>query len=368
MRLLPGGPGRAGLRRPRHGTRIWLVTSIVTVITLTGAVLRWSAPGCDRVGAGAPPAGTGAISMAAGSVAGGAQRAAGRAGRGRAGRGRPGGRASRGRAGRGRPGGRAGQPGPGTGVSATGAGLTATAAVSGHAVFYDPGRATGSCALGPFPAGGWYASLPPAGYAGGTACGSYLTVSGPAGIVRAEVVDLCAECAAGTIDLSRAAFGHLADPRAGTVPVRYWLSRNAPLAGPLALRIAVAGGATPLAVQVLNHGNRLAAVAVHVTRADPWADDAWAGGSWVGLVPERDGYWAWPAGRSGGSVPRWASLQVTDVRGHQAILPSVPLAAGGPRNPLVLRSRVWMYPSGRIRPARPARARTPAAACRTASA
>ena len=261
----------------------------------------------------------------------------------------------------------------------------------GRAVFYDPGRAAGSCGLGPFPAHGWYASLPPAGYAGGNACGSYLTVSGPAGIATAEVVDLCAECAAGTIDLSRAAFGHIANPRAGTVPVRYWPSRNPPLPGPLAVRIAGAGGAVRLAVQVLNHGNRLAAVAVRVTRADPWAGDAWAGGScalaggswaggsWVRLVPERDGYWAWPGRQAAGAVPGRSSVRVTDVLGHQAVLPGVPLAAaGGPGNPLILRSRVWMYRPGGTRPggtragraARPARAGsgTPAAACRPPSA
>ncbi len=219
---------------------------------------------------------------------------------------------------------------------------------------------TGSCALGPFPAGGWYASLPPASYAGGTACGSYLTVSGPSGTVRAEVVDLCAECAAGTIDLSRAAFERIGDPRTGTVPVRYRAFRNPPLPGPLALRIAVAGGRAPLAIQVLNHGNRLAAVAVRITRAGPAAR-----GTWVRLVPQPDGYWAWPAGQAG-RVPRRASIRVTDVLGHRAVLPGVPLTAGGPRNRRILRSRVWVYRPGGTRPARPARAsaaRTPAAAC-----
>ena len=187
------------------------------------------------------------------------------------------------------------------------------------------------------------------------------------------MVDLCAECAAGTIDLSRAAFGHIASPRAGTVPVRYWPSRNPPLPGPLAVRIAAAGGAARLAVQVLNHGNRLAAVAVQVTRADPWAGHAWAGGSWVRLVPERDGYWAWPGRQAAGPIPGRSSVRVTDVLGHQAVLPGVPLAAGGPRVPLILRSRVWMYRPARTRAgraARPARAAasTPAAACRPPSA
>ncbi len=175
------------------------------------------------------------------------------------------------------------------------------------------------------------------------------------------MVDLCAECAAGTIDLSRAAFRRIGDPRAGTVPVRYWASRNPPLPGPLALRIAVAAGRVPLAVQVLNHGNRLAAVAVRVTRAGPAAHSAWAR-----LVPQPDGYWAWPGGQAERAVPPRASIRVTDVLGHRAVLPGVPLTAAGPRNPLIVRSRVWMYRPGGTRPARPGRAgavRTPAAAC-----
>ena len=325
MRLVPGGSGRAGPRRPRRGNRIWLVTSIVTVVALTGVALRWSTAGCGPVaaGAGAAPAATGVISMAGGTSPAAAA---------------PG-----------------GQPRAGTGPPA---------AAAGHAVFYDPGRVTGSCALGPFPAGGWYASLPPASYAGGTACGSYLTVSGPSGMATAEVVDLCAECAAGTIDLSRAAFGRIGDPRAGTVPVRYWAPRNPPLPGPLALRIAVAGGRVPLAVQVLNHGNRLASVAVRITRAGLAAR-----GAWVRLVPQPDGYWGWPAGQAGRAVPRRAGIRVTDVLGHRVLLPGVPLTAGGPRNPLILRSRAWMYRPGGTRPARRARrarasaVRTPAAAC-----
>ena len=82
-------------------------------------------------------------------------------------------------------------------------------------MFYDPGQAAGSCGLGPFPAGGRYASLPPRSYASGRACGSYLDVYGPRGTVQAEVVDVCTECTAGTVNLSRAAFARIADPRTG---------------------------------------------------------------------------------------------------------------------------------------------------------
>ena len=132
--------------------------------------------------------------------------------------------------------------------------------MQGQAVFYDPGRAAGSCGLGPFPAGGWYASLPPRSYASGRACGSYLDVSGPAGPVRAEVVDVCTDCAAGTVNLSRAAFARIADPRRGTVVVSYRPAVDPPLPGPLMLRIAAARPGR-LAVQVINHGNRLSSVA-----------------------------------------------------------------------------------------------------------
>lgn len=96
------------------------------------------------------------------------------------------------------------------------------------AVFYDPGTAAGSCELGPFPAGGRYASLPPERFGHSAACGSYVTVRGPRGQVRAEVVDLCPGCAANMINLSRAAFGVIADPGPGSARVRYWLSRPPP--------------------------------------------------------------------------------------------------------------------------------------------
>ena len=166
---------------------------------------------------------------------------------------------------------RAGAGGTGAGgAAARDAGATALAAspatlarpvIEGQALFYDPGQAAGSCGLGPFPAGGWYASLPPRSYASGRACGSYLDVNGPRGTVRAEVVDVCADCAAGTVNLSRAAFARIADPRTGMVAVIYRTALDPPLPGPLILRISGAARPGALAVQVINHGNRLSSVA-----------------------------------------------------------------------------------------------------------
>jgi hypothetical protein len=206
--------------------------------------------------------------------------------------------------------------------------------IEGHAVFYDPGQAAGSCGLGPFPAGGRYASLPRRSYASGRACGSYLDVYGPRGTVRAEVVDVCTDCAAGSVDLSRAAFARIADPRAGLVAVSYRTALDPPLPGPLVLRISAAARPGTLAVQVINHGNWLSSVAA-----------SRPGGRWQRLAPGADGYWTGPlrpgrprpgapAGRAAGTRIR---IRVTDVAGHQVVLTGV-----SGRN-TVLHATTWMY-------------------------
>jgi expansin len=240
MRLAHAGDRAPGPRQPRNGNRIRVVTCLVTVLVVVFVAVKLTGSG----GAGRP--------RADGSAA-----AAGGGGPARPGRSH------------------------GTGPPAAHPAL-ARSPVRGHAVFYDPGRAAGSCGLGPFAAGGWYASLPPRSYASGQACGSYLDVYGPAGTVRAEVVDVCTDCAAGTVNLSRAAFARIADPRRGAVVVSYRPAVDPPLPGPLMLRIAAARPGR-LAVQVINHGNRLSSVAA-----------SRPGGGWLRLAPDADGYWTGP--------------------------------------------------------------------------
>jgi hypothetical protein len=230
----------------------------------------------------------------------------------------------------------------------------ARSVIKGQAVFYDPGQAAGSCGLGPFPAGGWYASLPPRRYGSGRACGSYVDVYGPAGMVRAEVVDVCPDCAAGTVDLSRAAFAHIADLDSGTVTVSYQAAVDPPLPGPLVLRLDAAGRPGTLAVQVINHGNRLLSV-----------DASRAGGRWQRLAPDPDGYWTGPlrpgqpaagatpggttsavAGGVTGAVAAAVAaraagtrirVRITDVAGHQVVLTGITLRRA------VQHATAWMY-------------------------
>ena len=182
--------------------------------------------------------------------------------------------------------------GPGSGSY-----LAGTSAV---AVFYDPGDAVGSCSLGPFPAGGRYVSLPPARFGRSAACGSYLTVQGPRGQVRAEVADLCPGCAPDMINLSRAAFIRVADPGPGSARVRFWPVDDPPLPGPLILRMGQTRTGLPT-LQVRRHGNALAMVAVATpgTQAPGWQQFRLdANGIWVA-----GGYRARGRSTSGSSTP-----------------------------------------------------------------
>lgn len=193
----------------------------------------------------------------------------------------------------------------------------------GRAYFYNPGDGDGSCSFGPLPAAGLYASVGPAQYAGGAACGSYLDVTGPDGTVRAEVVDLCPGCSGGGLDMSEAAFGRVASTAAGTAEVSYRVVRDPRLPGPLELRLAQTASPGWLAVQVLNTGNPLRSVQV-----------TWPGARWKRLVLSSDDYWAAPAGAGPGPF----RFRVTDTAGHRAVLTGIRLLPGS-----VQQARVRMY-------------------------
>jgi expansin (peptidoglycan-binding protein) len=194
----------------------------------------------------------------------------------------------------------------------------------GRAYFYNPGDGDGSCSFGLLPADGLYASVSPAQYAGGAACGSYLDVTGPRGTVRAQVVDLCPGCSGGGLDMSEAAFRRVASTAAGTAEVSYRVVRDPRLPGPLALRLAQTSAPGWLAVQVLSTGNPLRSVQVR-----------WAGQhAWQPLVLSSDDYWAAPDGAGPGPF----RFRVTDTLGHRAVLPGIRLLPGA-----VQRTRVRMY-------------------------
>jgi expansin (peptidoglycan-binding protein) len=197
----------------------------------------------------------------------------------------------------------------------------------GRAFFYNPGSGKGSCSFGRLAAGGLYVSLGAAQYAAGAACGSYLDVTGPAGTVRAEVVDNCPGCSDGGIDMSAAAFSRVANPSAGTVLVSYQLARDPRLPGPLAVRVAQSASSTWLAVQLINQGNPLASVQVGTPHRAGWRS----------LTLSPDDYWVAPSGAGAGPF----RVRVTDIFGHRVVLGGIRLAPGA-----VQRTSVLMYTAG----------------------
>jgi expansin (peptidoglycan-binding protein) len=304
-------------RKPARGNWIWLGGALCAVAAVAGvavaAAIGGSAGGGTRPAASAPrshagPGGTGAGGAGAGGAGAGGSVAGG------TGAGGTGGTGSSGRPARRGPG------GPGAAGY-----LAGTPAV---AVFYDPGTAVGGCSLGPFPAGGRYVSLPPGRFGHSAACGSYLTVQGPRGQVRAEVVDLCPGCAADMINLSRAAFEVVANPGPGAARVRFWPLADPALPGPLILRAGQTRTGLPT-LQVRRHGNALATVAVAAPGAPAPA--------WHPFTLNGNGIWV----ADGLLRPGPVTVRITDTRGHQVLIRGVTLRPGQ-----VIRTRTWVYGPG----------------------
>ncbi|MFY1668737.1 expansin EXLX1 family cellulose-binding protein [Plantactinospora sp. WMMB334] len=193
----------------------------------------------------------------------------------------------------------------------------------GKASHYDGGNSGGNCSLPGPPANRLYVALGSAQYAGSAACGSFLDVTGPKGTVRVMVLDRCAGCTDGKIDLSRQAFAKIADLSQGIVPVRYRAVVDPPLSGPLTFRLK--GGVSQywFAVQVGEHGNPVKSLAARS-----------AGGSWRAATRGSDNYWVVDGGLGRGPY----SIRVVDVHGHEAVATGIRLA---PRQ--VQRSTVRMY-------------------------
>jgi hypothetical protein len=136
------------------------------------------------------------------------------------------------------------------------------------------------------------------------------------------------------INLSRSAFDRVVGPGPGSGRVTYRADLDPRLPGPVQLRVG-ATHAGRFAVQVINHGNPLATVAVAAPRA--LAAERGAPGApavWQRLRPTTNDFWV--AGHRLADGP--FLLRITDDRGHEVLLRRVTLVPGR-----VIRTRVWMY-------------------------
>ncbi|WP_178379882.1 expansin EXLX1 family cellulose-binding protein [Cryptosporangium aurantiacum] len=193
---------------------------------------------------------------------------------------------------------------------------------SGTSTFFDLAASGGSgCSYDGPPADGMYLALGFDEFSGGAACGTYFNITGPNGnTVRVQVIDACAPCAPGQIDLSEKAFSQLADPDAGIIPVTYRAVANPAVPGPLKFKVEEA---TPyyLALLPINHGNQLTKVEVD------------GGNGWQTTSRRGDGYFT--ADAAGGGPFR---IRVTDLQGHVTTVSGVNLSSGSTAS-----TGVYMY-------------------------
>ncbi|AKU95245.1 extracellular endoglucanase precursor [Labilithrix luteola] len=79
----------------------------------------------------------------------------------------------------------------------------------------------GNCSFGPSPNAMDVTALNFPEYAGSAACGTCIKVTGPKGEVTVRVVDSCPECEEHHLDLSKEAFGKIAELKAGRIDITY---------------------------------------------------------------------------------------------------------------------------------------------------
>ncbi len=188
----------------------------------------------------------------------------------------------------------------------------AAAATSGRATHYQAvagGTTNGNCSFPALPADQLYVAVSPTEYAKGAACGTYLDVTGPKGNVRVVVMDQCPECATGHIDLSKTAFAKIGTLSDGIIPATYTTVKN-PTVPPLSFRFKNGASQWWFALQVLDHGNRLASVSVKVN------------GTWKGATLADYNYWIYQPGAGPGPY----TIKVTDIYGQQTTVTGIKMS------------------------------------------
>ena len=142
-------------------------------------------------------------------------------------------------------------------------------------------------------------------------------VNGPKGEVTVRIVDLCPECQAGHLDLSREAFAQIADLPLGRVSIT-WQVVSPDLSGPIAYHFKDGSNQWWTAVQVRNHRNPIARL--------EYLD---GGGQWVS-VPRTDYNYFVQTNPGHGAGPY--TFRVTDSYGNVLTDSGIPHLENGTVN------------------------------------
>ncbi len=156
-------------------------------------------------------------------------------------------------------------------------------------------------------------AMNPVDYAGSEICGASVSVTGPNGTILIRIVDLCAGCQAGDIDLSPQAFEQIADTTLGRVPIT-WFVTASPVTGPILYHFMAQSSQFWTAVQIRNHRYPILRIDYLSSR-----------GSWTRISRTSYNYFVVPGGLGKGPY----SFRVTDIYGHVLIDSSVALTPGG---------------------------------------
>lgn len=127
---------------------------------------------------------------------------------------------------------------------------------AGIATYYDATGA-GACSFDPSPGDLMVAAMNAEEYDNAAVCGAQVRVIGAKGSITVRIVDLCPECKAGHLDLSREAFALIDDVPKGRVPIN-WQVISPPLTGPIVYHFKEGSNQWWTAVQVRNHRNPIA--------------------------------------------------------------------------------------------------------------
>ncbi len=126
----------------------------------------------------------------------------------------------------------------------------------GIATYYDA-TGEGACMFDPSPSDLMVAAMNAEEYNNAAVCGAFVYVTGNKGVVTVRIVDLCPECKAGHLDLSREAFAQIDDLPLGRVPIT-WQVVSPVLTGPIAYHFKDGSNQWWTAVQIRNHRNPIA--------------------------------------------------------------------------------------------------------------
>lgn len=186
---------------------------------------------------------------------------------------------------------------------------------TGIATYYDATGA-GACSFGASPEDLMVAAMNAEEFDNSAACGTYVRVTGPKGQVSVRIVDLCPECKAGHLDLSREAFALIADPLQGRVNIT-WQVISPDLSGPIAYHFKNGSNQWWTAVQIRNHRNPIAKFEYRS-----------AGGQWVSVPRERYNYFVQASGMGVGPY----TFRVTDSYGSVLTDSGIPHVEDGTIN------------------------------------